>query len=62
MKFIACMNCKHRDYSITDCFNTCELPIDILHCVENYFNDGDYSEELESDLSEIVKSMDKYGY
>jgi hypothetical protein len=38
------------------------LPHDICECVENYFNNDDYPEKLELDLSEIVESVDKYDY
>lgn len=59
MNFLVCkLHCKHYGQSITDCFNTCGLPIDVLKCVENYFNDGDYPEELEDDLSNIVERGD----
>lgn len=59
MKFLACqLHCKHCNQSITECFNTCGLPIDILNCVENYFNNSDYPEDLEMDLSNIVERGD----
>lgn len=56
MKFLTCtLNCKHCDQSIKDCFNTCRLPYDILKCVENYFNNSEYPEYLEMDLTNIVE-------
>lgn len=59
MKFLTCtLNCKHYNQSITDCFNTCDLPYDILKCVEEYFNNSDYPEDLEMDLSNIVERGD----
>lgn len=55
MNFTACKYCKHRGQNVTLCFIKCMLPYDVVNCVENYFNNSDYPEKLELDLSNIVE-------
>ena len=59
MTFDACLNCKYKDKDASYCWEICDIPFNIVNCVEEYFNNTDYPEDLELDLYEIAKKGKK---
>ena len=58
MKFKSCKRCIFEKASYTSCILCCGLPIDILACVERNLTNHGHVECLESDLINIIESMD----